>query len=93
MTGKDNEFIVHLNIEYVYSAILTHISKNVENYFNNTKVGTLAHDDLCSILRNLVPSSFYQDLGVSLAIQWGKIIFCLSLIYQSITTNRKIKFH
>ena len=73
MTGKDNEFIVHLNIEYVYSAILTHISKNVENYFNNTKIGTLSRDDLCCILRNLPDSSFHQDLGVSFTIQWGNI--------------------
>ena len=69
---RENEFVVNLNLEYTYSLILIHMTKNIEKYYNNKEINSLPRDDVCVILRSLPESTFSQDYGLSIGTSWRK---------------------
>jgi len=74
LSGRENEFVVNLNLEYTYAAILIHISKNIDKYHQNKSVGHLSRDDVCAVFRNLgnTELSFAQEYALSFVSTWCK---------------------
>jgi len=72
LSGRENEFVVNLNLEYTYAAILIHISKNIDKYHQNKSVALLSRDDVCAVFRNLgnTDLSFTQEYALSFVSTW-----------------------
>lgn len=70
LSNRENEFAVHLNLEYVYSSILINISKNIERYISLKNSTLLTRDDICAVLRNLPSNTISHEHGLSLVSSW-----------------------
>jgi len=75
LSNRENEFYVHLNLEYIYSAILINISKNIERYSTPKNATVLTRDDLCAVLRNLSSNTISHEHALSLVSSWRNFSF------------------
>lgn len=93
LTENETEFTVFLNIEFMYSVLITHISKNIENFYKSNKVASLRGNDLTVILKNLTETPYHQNCGFNLALRWRKHYYFFKLannIYIVTTTSEPI---
>jgi len=68
--GRENEFVVNLNLEYTYAALLTHIANNIEGFYENRNAGSLTKDDICTIVRRLPNVPYSQENGLTFILSW-----------------------
>ena len=67
----ENEFSVNMNLEIIYSEILTQISKNIEIYYQSTEINNLILSEIFTLLRNIPKISNAQDAAFDILCRWG----------------------
>ena len=70
----DNEFSIKMNLDIIYSGILTHISKYIENYYQSKNINTLALTDIFALLEKIPKISKAHDAAFGLLYRWGIIV-------------------
>ena len=70
----DNEFSIKMNIDIIYSGILTHISKYIENYYQSKNINTLVLTDIFALLEKIPKISKVHDAAFGLLYRWGIIV-------------------
>jgi len=73
LSGRENEFVVNLNLEYTYAALLSHIANNLESFYENKNAGSLTKDDLCAIIRRLPNVPYSQENGLTFILNWRNL--------------------
>ena len=72
---KEITLSVFFNIELTCTALLTHISKNIENFRDENDLRGLGCNEILAIVSNLNRDSYPQKLGFNFAIRWRKLSF------------------
>ena len=80
----ENEFSVNMNLEIIYSEILTEISKNIEIYYQSTEINSLILSEIFTLLRNIPKISNAQDAAFDILCRWGINIITYYMIIISL---------
>ena len=72
VTSNHNEFIVFLNLDFVYSTILTHVGKNIELYFQSQHLTSITAFDIYAMLNTISDHPLAQECAIQLVMKWSK---------------------
>ena len=81
ISANNNEFIVFLNVDFVYSTILTHASKNIELYFHLQYLTSMTTFDICAILNTISDHPLAHESAIQLLMKWSKRLYNYRSLY------------
>ena len=73
--GKNSNIIkISLKIDYIYSLIITFLSKNIDKLLQSPNIKTFNEGEILGIIRNMVKMAVNQEKILYFLNKWGKYV-------------------